>query len=182
MSVLTAIPVFRELRDAICPRSRHPCKSFVKLRHGCPGHAQESVQVNSPRMFHTQKYASRHRFLRSAEPDIHLLSRTLKGRHRRLSVCSLPVPKQFVESLGSLICFAQSAIGRTWQSALGSSCLLSGSLQAAAVLRSSAGISLSVPDPRQADRQPSSGLRRVSPDCHFLFAFPARRSQPAHGS
>ena len=41
------------------PYCRHPCKSFVKLRHGCPGHAQESVQVNSPRMFHTQKYASR---------------------------------------------------------------------------------------------------------------------------
>jgi len=62
-------------------------------------------------------YASRHRFLRSAEPDIHLLSQAPKSRHRRLSLCSLPVPKQFVESLGSAISFAQSAIGRTWQSA-----------------------------------------------------------------
>jgi hypothetical protein len=122
------------------PCHRHPCKSFVKLSHGCPGHARGSVQVNSPRMLHTQKYASRHRFLRSAEPDIHLLSQTPKSRHRRLSVCSLPVPKQFVESLGSLISFAQSAKCRTWQSAHGSSCLFSGSLQAAAVLRSSAGI------------------------------------------
>jgi hypothetical protein len=112
----------------LLPYCRHPCKSFVKLRHGCPGHARESVQVNSPRMFHTQRYASRHRFLRSAEPDIHLLSRTPKSRHRRLSLCSLPVPKQFVESLGRLISFAQSAKCRTGQSAHGSSCLFSGSL------------------------------------------------------
>ena len=62
-------------------------------------------------------YASRHRFLRSAEPDIHLLSQTPKSRHRRLSLCSLPVPKQFVESLRSLISFAQSANVRTWQPA-----------------------------------------------------------------
>ena len=109
-------------------------------RRGCPRHARESVQVNSPRMFHTQKYASRHRFLRSAEPDIHLLSQAPKSRHRRLSLCSLPVPKQFVESLGSLISFAQSAKCRTWQSAHDSSRLFSGNLQAAAVLRPSAGI------------------------------------------
>src|SRR5206468_1662029 len=54
---------------------------------------------------------------RSAEPAIHLQSRALKGRHRRLSVCSPPVPKQFVESLGRVISFAQSATCRTWQSA-----------------------------------------------------------------
>jgi hypothetical protein len=68
-------------------------------------------------MFYAQQCASRHRFLRSAEPDIHLQSRALKGRPRRLSLCSLPVPKQFVESLGSVISFAQSATCRTWQSA-----------------------------------------------------------------
>src|SRR5436305_10187823 len=67
-------------------------------------------------------HASRHRFLRSAEPDIHLLSRALKSLHRRLSLCSLPVPKQFVESLGRLNSFAQSAKCRTWQSAHFSSC------------------------------------------------------------
>src|SRR5436305_14754630 len=43
-----------------------------------------------------------------AEPD-HSLSRILADRHRRLSVCSLPVLKQFEESLGSLISVAQSA-------------------------------------------------------------------------
>jgi hypothetical protein len=68
-------------------------------------------------MFYAQQCASRHRFLRSAEPDIHLQSRAPKGRHRRLSLCSLPVPKQFVESLGRVISFAQSATCRTWQSA-----------------------------------------------------------------
>ncbi len=41
---------------------------------------------------------------------------------------------------------------------------------------------LSVADPRQADTRPSSGLRRVSLDSHFLSAFPCRRSRPAHGS
>jgi len=36
-----------------------------------------------------------------AEPDIHLLSQTGEGRHRRLSLCSLPVLKQSEGSLGS---------------------------------------------------------------------------------
>ena len=40
-----------------------------------------------------------------------------KGRHRRLSLCSLPVPKQLEGSLRSLISFAQSANSRTWQPA-----------------------------------------------------------------
>src|SRR5438477_144192 len=48
-----------------------------------------------------------------AEPDIHSLSRILADRHRRLSVCSLPVLKQFEESLGSLISVAQSATAVT---------------------------------------------------------------------
>src|SRR5713101_1977167 len=52
-----------------------------------------------------------------AEPDIHSLSQVPKDRHRRLSVCSLPVLKQFEESLGSVIFLAQSANGRTWQPA-----------------------------------------------------------------
>jgi len=38
---------------------------------------------------------------------------------RRLSLCSLPVPKQFVVSLRSLISFAQWPTCRTWQSAYG---------------------------------------------------------------
>jgi hypothetical protein len=55
--------------------------------------------------------------LHPAGPDIHLLSKTPKSPHRRLSLCSLPVPKQFEESLRSLISFAQSPYGGTWQPA-----------------------------------------------------------------
>ena len=44
-----------------------------------------------------------------AEPDIDSLSQILADRHRRLSVCSLPVLKQSGESLGSLLSVAQSA-------------------------------------------------------------------------
>src|SRR6266702_275949 len=86
------------------------------------------------------RYASRHRFLHSAEPDIHLLSQTPKSLHRRWSLCSLPVPKQFVENLGRVISFAQSAIGRTWQSAHFVHPVSFGGIYAAAVLRSSAGV------------------------------------------
>jgi hypothetical protein len=46
-------------------------------------------------------------FLLSAEPDIHLLSETPKSPHRRLSLCSLPVPKQTEGSLWS--CLRRSA-------------------------------------------------------------------------
>jgi hypothetical protein len=42
-------------------------------------------------------------FLLSAEPDIHLLSETPKSPHRRLSLCSLPVPKQTEGSLWSCL-------------------------------------------------------------------------------
>jgi hypothetical protein len=40
-------------------------------------------------------------FLHSAEPDIHLLPRAPGSRRRRSSLDSLPVPKQYEESLGS---------------------------------------------------------------------------------
>ena len=38
-----------------------------------------------------------------AEPDIHLLPQAPKSLRRRLSLCSLPVPKQTEESLGSCL-------------------------------------------------------------------------------
>jgi hypothetical protein len=66
-------------------------------------------------------------------------SRALKGRHRRLSLCSLPVPKQFAESLGSVISFAQSATCRVWQSAHFVRPVDFGNIYAAEILRSSAG-------------------------------------------
>ena len=46
--------------------------------------------------------ASRQWFLLFAEPDIHLLPQAVVGRRRGLSLCSLPVPKQFGGSLRSL--------------------------------------------------------------------------------
>jgi hypothetical protein len=42
-------------------------------------------------------------FLLSAEPDIYLLSKTPKSPHRRLSLCSLPAPKQTDGGLGSCL-------------------------------------------------------------------------------
>ena len=100
----------------------------------------ESAQADISRMSQRATCASRRWFLLWAEPDIHLLPRAPKSRHRRLSLCSLPVPKQFEESLGSVISFAQSATCRTWQSAHCVSCFFSEQFYAAAVLRSSAGI------------------------------------------
>ncbi len=40
------------------PCSRHPCKSFVKRRHGCSGRARESAQAYSSGMFSTQECLS----------------------------------------------------------------------------------------------------------------------------
>jgi len=48
-----------------------------------------------------------------AEPDIHSLSQVPKDCHKRLSGRTLPVLKQFGESLGSLITVAESATSRT---------------------------------------------------------------------
>jgi hypothetical protein len=55
-------------------------------------------------------------FLLSAEPDIHLLSETPKSPHRRLSLCSLPVPKQ-TEGASGVASVAQPVICGTWQPA-----------------------------------------------------------------
>ena len=71
-----------------------------------------------------RKYASRLMVPALAEPDIHLLPQAPKSSCRRLSLCSLPVPKQSEGNLGSVISFAQSANGGTWQPAHGSSCFL----------------------------------------------------------
>jgi hypothetical protein len=54
--------------------------------------------------------------LHPAGPDIHLLSKTLKNPHRRLSLCSLPVPKQSKRASG-VSSIAQSPTCGTWQPA-----------------------------------------------------------------
>jgi hypothetical protein len=85
------------LRGTKLPVCRPPCKSVVKRRRRCSGRARESAQCTVSG-FIGRMYASRHWFLLSAEPDIHLLSQAPWSRHRRLSLCSLPVPKQFEET------------------------------------------------------------------------------------
>jgi hypothetical protein len=113
--------------------------------------------------------ASRNRFLRSADPDIHLLSRALEGRHRRLSLCSLPVPKQFVESLGSAI----SSLSRRTAGSGSLRILFILLISAVSMLPESCGLpqvrSLSVVDLRQADTRPSSGLPHGA--ARWLFPF-----------
>ena len=101
----------------LSPSGRHLCKSLSREKTSLPTRATEerakSIMQNS---------AASHICLSAvvpafAEPDIHLLSRAPKGLHRRLSLCSLPVPKQSEGSLESLTSVAQSATCRTWQPA-----------------------------------------------------------------
>jgi hypothetical protein len=73
-----------------------------------------SISLQNPQL---ATCASRRLVPAFAEPDIHSLSRAPKGLHRRLSLCSLPVPKQSEGSLWSLISVAQSATCGTWQPA-----------------------------------------------------------------
>ena len=48
-----------------------------------------------------------------AEPDIHCGLKLRRAVTEDVSLCSLPVPKQFAESLWSVISFAQSPTCRT---------------------------------------------------------------------
>ena len=91
------------------PDCRPPCKSFVKGEKDSP-----DARLGGARTIEAIRTRSSHVCLSAvvpafAEPDIHSLSQVHADRHRRLSVCSLPVLKQFEESLGSLISVAQSA-------------------------------------------------------------------------
>jgi len=85
---------------------RPPCKSVVKRKQNSPdaryGGARKIEHAQNPRL---ATCASRRWFLPLAEPDIHLLSPAPEGLLRRLSLCSLPVPKQSEGSLGSLRSF-----------------------------------------------------------------------------
>src|SRR5438477_2439909 len=86
-----------------------PCKFFVKGEKDSP-----DARLGGARTIEAIRTRSSHVCLSAvvpafAEPDIHSLSQVHADRHRRLSVCSLPVLKQFEESLGSLLSVAQSA-------------------------------------------------------------------------
>ncbi len=96
-------------KTGLLPDSRPPCKSFVKGEKDSP-----DARLGRARTIEAIRTRSSHVCLSAvvpafAEPDIHSLSQVHADRHRRLSVCSLPVLKQFEESLGSLISVAQSA-------------------------------------------------------------------------
>jgi hypothetical protein len=87
-----------------------------RKKHEIPGRAQESARRVVIRTFPFAVFASRLVVPALAEPDIHLLSKTPKSPHRRLSLCSLPVPKQSKRAFG-VSSIAQSAICGTWQPA-----------------------------------------------------------------
>ena len=95
---------------------RRPCKSFVKGKRSSP-----DARFRGARKTHMPEPAARTCASRRGS----CLRRTghpftvsgLAGRHRRLSLCSLPVLKQFEGSLWSFTSVAQSATCRTWQSA-----------------------------------------------------------------
>src|SRR5207249_10763296 len=77
--------------------------------------ARESAHFSDVEPLSSQ-FASRRWFLPSQnQTSIRCLGP--EGRHRRLSVCSLPVLKQSEGSLGSFISVVQSVSGGTWQSA-----------------------------------------------------------------
>ena len=115
-----------------------------------------------------------------AEPDIHLLPQAPKSRRRRLSLCSLPVPKQFEESLGS--CLLRPA-GNLRDLAVCASCdpdvfpLLGrvSTLPRFAGTRRQARSPCSV-SPRPACGPPSCAQRPVWPDCCCLAAVLSRRA------
>jgi hypothetical protein len=118
-----------------------------------------------------------------AEPDIHSLSQIPRNHHRRLSVCSLPVLKQFGKNLGSLIFVAQSATGRTWRS---ERCVILSFPQAAVSMQLRScelpqARSPVVPDPRRADTRPSSELRQAWLDCHSLSGSLFHKPGPDRG-
>ena len=99
------------------PDRRPPCKSKSTKKHRISWRAPEGALRDLIRTSPYAVFASRLMVPALAEPDIHLLSKAPRSPHRRLSLCSLPVPKQFVESLRSLISFAQSPTSGTWQPA-----------------------------------------------------------------
>ncbi len=98
-------PMFRKAKaPSRCVPNRHPCKSFVK------GKARSIWARSGERAVGLIGiYRPAHVCLSAvgscslAEPDIHLLPQAGKSHRRRLSLCSLPVPKQCEESLGSFL-------------------------------------------------------------------------------
>src|SRR5438876_12171437 len=79
------------------PLDRHPCKSSVKEKHGCPGALGRARIFGNAEPLSSHFASRRWSLLSQNQTSIHCLGP--EGRHRRLSVCSLPVPKQSEGSL-----------------------------------------------------------------------------------
>jgi hypothetical protein len=94
----------------------HPCKSLSTEKHKifCARSGERAIRVIRILRYATVPLGWW--FLLSAEPDIHLLSKTPKSPHRRLSLCSLPVPKQ-TEGASGVASVAQPVTCGTWQPA-----------------------------------------------------------------
>ena len=122
-----------------------------------------------------------------AEPDIYLQPRALKSRRRRLSLCSLPVPKQFVVSLRSLISFAQSPIPQDLAVCARNNPDVFSFMgrflgcRSASELLGGHEILLSAFDCEQISRRSFSPLRGWR-GCDYLAASPFRRSEPVRGT
>src|ERR1700739_2213422 len=84
------------------PYCRHPWKSLSSEKHEFSGRAPESARCIDRESLAAPESRSAGGPSVPAGPAIHLLSRALESRHRCLSLCSLPVPKQFVMSLRSV--------------------------------------------------------------------------------
>ena len=80
---------------------RHLCKSMSTAKHKISGRAQESAQLIVGGISDCAPVPLGRWSLLPAGPDIHLQSETPKSPHRRLSLCSLPVPKQSEGGIGS---------------------------------------------------------------------------------
>ena len=158
-----------------CSTDRHPCKSLsrenTRLLTRARRSAQESFQQN-PQLARVPLGSgsclrrTRHPFAVSGP----------EGRHRRLSLCSLPVPKQFEGSLGSLRSVAQSVNVRDLAGCAPSNPVLFLSqwpvlrrVAAAIFCRHEIAV---VRDQRRADKPPACGLPPASLDWRCLSVFP----------
>jgi hypothetical protein len=88
---------YKSLKWKYC---RHPCESSVKGEQRCPGRVRENAQCVMPGL--VVRCSASRLVVPALRRTGHPLAASGRGRRRRrLSWCSLPVPKQFVESLRS---------------------------------------------------------------------------------
>ena len=103
-------------RTAVVMEDRHPCESMSTRKCSSPPRAPESAHfIRARSSVHVG--ASRRWFLPWQNRTSIRLPQTLAGRRRRLSWCSLPVPKQSGRASGVRSPSLTRTSGRTWRSA-----------------------------------------------------------------